>query len=164
SDPQATPTCSGIVWPNSFVKRLMTRSHPTRAVDAERAPPATAATFIHSRRVVVIAPLRMWSPLPARTYQLETQSPVRTELAPPPPSPATAPTRATSRRPHAIPPPPGKTPHHPRTDKKEANPSATPPHNAARHGCCESVFPEGPANLSPTTVTNPATPQFAIIR
>jgi hypothetical protein len=58
----------------------------------------------------------------------------------------------------------GKITNHPRIGNKEANPSATPPRNVARHGCCGSIFPEGPANLSPTTVTNPATPQFAIIR
>src|SRR5262245_51202325 len=90
----ATLTRSGIVWPNSFVTRLMPRSHPTRAAGAERAPPATAATFIHSRRVVVIALLRMWAP-PARMFQRETQAPVRTELATPQTSAAT---RADSRR------------------------------------------------------------------
>src|SRR5215475_4762062 len=58
----------------------------------------------------------------------------------------------------------GKITNHPRIGNKEANPSTTPPRNVARHGCCESIFPEGPANLSPITVTNPATPQFAIIR
>jgi hypothetical protein len=58
----------------------------------------------------------------------------------------------------------GKITNHPRIGNKEANPSATPPRNVARHGCRGSIFPEGPANLSPTTVTNPATPQFAIIR
>src|SRR5262249_3657217 len=83
-----------IVWPNSFVTRLMTRSHPTSAEGAERAPPATAANFIHSRRVVVIAPLRMWAPFPARMFQRESQAPVRTELAAPQPPAAT---RADSR-------------------------------------------------------------------
>jgi hypothetical protein len=57
----------------------------------------------------------------------------------------------------------GKITNHPRIGNKEANPSATPPRIVARHGCCVSIFPEGPANLSPTTVTNPATPQFANI-
>jgi hypothetical protein len=58
----------------------------------------------------------------------------------------------------------GKITNHPRIGNKDANPSATPPRNVARHGRCGSIFPEGPANLSPTTVTNPAMPQFAIIR
>src|SRR5262245_14973786 len=73
----------------------MTRSHPTRAAGAERAPPATTAAFIHSRRVVVIALLRMWAPFPARMFQRETQAPVRAELATPQ-TPAA--TRADSRR------------------------------------------------------------------
>src|SRR5215475_1309720 len=81
SDPPATLTCSGIVWPNSFVTRLMTPSHPTKAGGNERAPPATAATFIHSRRAVVIALLRKWLPYPARMSQREMQAPVRAELA-----------------------------------------------------------------------------------
>src|SRR5262245_32916361 len=57
----------------------------------------------------------------------------------------------------------GKITNQPSIGNREANPSATPPRSVERHGCCDSVSPGGEASLSPTTVTNPATPQFAII-
>src|SRR5262245_4023726 len=58
----------------------------------------------------------------------------------------------------------GKITNQPSIGNREAKPSATPPRSVARHGCGESIFPGAEASLSPTTVTNPDTPQFAIIR